>query len=156
MNPRWRARFEPACRKLAEDSGQSFGRAFADNFSVMMLVFIPVVAAIMKVLYLFARRKYVEHLLFFLHAHTLFFLIALVTVVLDYAATRVPLLESPVWLVNMTLWIYFPVYLFVAMRYVYRQSYALTSVKYVALGGSYFVAFIFMLLGMIVYTALTL
>lgn len=156
MSPRLRTRFEAACRKLVDEGGESFGRAFADNFSVMMLVFIPVVAGIMKVLYLFARRKYVEHLLFFLHAHTLFFLLALIAVVLDYAQTRAPVLEWPVWLINAALLIYFPVYLFVAMRHVYRQSYALTTVKYVALGGSYFMAFVFMLLAMIVYTALTL
>lgn len=156
MSPRVRARFEAACRKLVDDGGESFGRAFADNFSVMMLVFIPVVAGIMKILYLFARRKYVEHLLFFLHVHTLFFLVALLAVVFDFAARRVPFLDGPVWLINMALWIYFPIYLFVAMRHVYRQGYGLTTVKYVALGGSYFMAFMFMLLGMIVYTALTL
>jgi hypothetical protein len=73
MEPQMRARLEAACRKIENDSGASFVRAFADNFPVMMLVFIPLVAAIMKVLYLFARRKYVEHLLFFLHVHTFFF-----------------------------------------------------------------------------------
>ena len=72
------------------DTGESFNRAFADNFPVTMLVFIPIVAAIMKVLYLFARRKYVEHLLFFLHVHTFFFLVALVTVLLGFAAARAP------------------------------------------------------------------
>ena len=86
MSPRLRARFEAACRKIEDDGGESFGRAFADNFSVMMLVFIPIVAAIMKVLYLFARRKYVEHLLFFLHVHTLFFLDCACAVVFDFAA----------------------------------------------------------------------
>jgi hypothetical protein len=156
MSPRLRSRFEIACRRLVNEGGESFTRAFADNFSVMMLVFIPVVAAIMKVLYLFARRKYVEHLLFFLHAHTVFFLIALVAVVFDYAARRVPFLEWPAWIANVVLLIYFPVYLFVAMRHVYRQSYAWTSVKYIALGGSYIMAFMVMLLGMILYTALTL
>jgi hypothetical protein len=156
MSRRLRTQFEPACRKLVDDGGESFGRAFADNLSVMMLVFIPAVAAIMKVLYPFARRKYVEHLLFFLHVHTLFFLIAVLAVIFDFAARRVPVLNGPIWFVNTALWIYFPVYLFMAMRYVYGQNYALTSVKYVALGGSYFVAFMFMLLSMIVYTALTL
>jgi hypothetical protein len=31
----------------------------------------------MRVLYLFVRHKYVEHLLFFAHVHRLFFLLAL-------------------------------------------------------------------------------
>jgi hypothetical protein len=110
----------------------------------------------MKVLYLFARRKYVEHLVFFLQLHTFFFVVALLALLFAYAAQLAPALAWPVRFVNAALWIYFPVYLFIAMRHVYRQSYALTAVKYVVLGGSYFVASIFMLMGMIVYTALTL
>jgi hypothetical protein len=155
MEPRMRARLEAACRKIENDSGASFFRAFADNIPVMMLVFIPLVAAIMKVLYLFARRRYVEHLLFFLHVHTFFFLTALVTMLLGGVAL-IPGLKWPVGIVMMVSWIYFPVYLYLAMRHVYVQGHALTSVKYIVLGGSYFFAFVLTLLGLVVYTAATL
>jgi hypothetical protein len=156
MEPRMRARLEAACRKIENDSGASFVRAFADNVPVMMLVFIPLVAAIMKVLYLFARRKYVEHLLFFLHVHTFFFLTALVWILLGRGAALMPWLEWPARIVGLAAWIYFPIYLYLAMRRFYAQGHALTSVKYIVLGGSYVFAFALTLLGLVVYTAATL
>jgi hypothetical protein len=156
LEPRMRERLEAACRKIESDSGASFARAFADNVPLMMLVFIPLVAAIMKVLYLFARRKYVEHLVFFLHVHTFFFFSGVVVIVLGLAARWLPWLEGPVLLATIAAWIYFPIYVYLAMRRVYAQGHALTAVKYVMLGGSYFFAFLLTLLGLIVYTAVTL
>jgi hypothetical protein len=156
LDPRTRARLEAACRKIEADSGASFARAFADNVPLMMLLFIPIVAAIMKVLYLFARRKYVEHLLFFLHVHTFFFLTAIIVVLVGRAANLVSWLYWPSMVVGIAAWIYFPIYVYRAMRHVYAQGHALTAVKYVVLGVGYFVAFLLTLLGLIVYTALTL
>lgn len=156
LPPRMRARLEAACRKIETDSGASFARAFADNVPLMMLLFIPMIAAIMKVLYLFARRKYVEHLLFFVHVHTFFFLTAVIVVLFGRAADLVPWLYWPALLVGIAGWIYFPIYVYRAMRHVYAQGHALTSVKYVVLGVSYFFAFLLTLLGLIVYTAVTL
>jgi hypothetical protein len=156
LDPEVQARLEAACRKMESDSGASFGRAFADNFPLMMLVFIPIVAAIMKVLYLFARRNYVEHLLFFLHVHTFFFLSALVWILVGRAADIVTWLEWPSLILGIAIWAYFPIYLYVAMRRVYTQGHGLTMLKYVVLGGSYFFAFLLTLLGLVVYTAITL
>ncbi len=84
---RLRQRLVAACAELEGDN-TSFARAFGDNVPVMMLVFIPIVAAITRVLYLFAHRKYVEHLLFFLHVHTFFFLTAIVTLLLSLLLPR--------------------------------------------------------------------
>jgi hypothetical protein len=42
------------------------------------------------------------------------------------------------------------------MRRVYAQGHALTSVKYLVLGGSYVLAFMLTLLGLVVFTAMTL
>ncbi|HUQ52304.1 MAG TPA: DUF3667 domain-containing protein [Gammaproteobacteria bacterium] len=156
LEPRFRARLEAACRQIERDNGASFINAFARNFPVMMLVFIPIMAAIMKVLYLFARRKYVEHLLFFLHVHTFFFLTGVVVILVSRAARLVPGLEWPALIVEIAASIYFLLYVYRAMRRVYVQGHLLTSVKYVVLGGSYFVAFLMTMLGLIVYTALTL
>jgi hypothetical protein len=156
LDPAMRARLEAACRKIEGDSGASFGRAFVDNVPVMMLVFIPIVAALMKVLYLFARRKYVEHLVFFLHLHTFFFLIALVTLVTGRTAERLAWFEWPATIVGYAAWIYFPVYVYVAMRRVYAQGHAMTMAKYLTLGVGYFLAFMLTLLGLIVFTAVTL
>ena len=52
--------------------------------------------------------------------------------------------------------LYFFVYLYRAMREVYGQGHALTAVKYVVLGASYFAAAMLTLLGAIAFTAMTL
>jgi hypothetical protein len=156
LSPTVRTRLEAACRRVEDESARSFGREFADNFPVLMLVFIPIVAAIMKALYAFSGRKYVEHLLFFLHVHTFFFLVALPAVVLWGATAVVPALEIPVIVVGVAAWCYFLGYLHVAMSHVYRQGRGLTTAKYLVLGGSYILAALLTLLGGVIVTALTI
>jgi hypothetical protein len=156
LTPAMRERLEAACERVEQSGPAALERAFADNFTVTMLVFIPIVAAIMKLLYLFARRKYVEHLLFFVHVHTFFFLVALVTVLLSGLLTLAPAERFTVPIVRIAAGLYFFVYLYQAMREVYRQGHGLTTVKYVVLGGSYFAAAILTVLGAVFFTAMTL
>jgi hypothetical protein len=146
-----RERLEAACRRVDESGTEQFKREFADNFPLTMLVFIPLVAGIMKLLYVFERRKYVEHLVFFLHVHTLFFVVALGTALL----VGLTALEIPAWMLGVAAWLYFLAYLYLAMRAVYRQSHARTSMKYVVLGISYFAAAVLTLLGAVIVTAVT-
>jgi hypothetical protein len=156
LSPDMRARFQEACEKIEADSGASFGGAFLDNIPLMMFFFIPIVALIMKALYPLARRKYVEHLLFFVHFHAFFFLLAAIALLLGAVADLVPILDLPVTLVQFAAWIYVAVYLFLAMRRVYGQGRLATSVKYVLLGIAYFASLTATLLGVLIYTALTL
>jgi hypothetical protein len=156
VSPAVRERLEAACERVEATTPASFNRAFADNFPVTMLVFIPAVAAIMKLLYLFTRRKYVEHLLFFLHVHTFFFLVALMTALLAGLLTLAPGVAITVPIAAAAASVYFLVYLYVAMREVYGQGHGLTTVKYVVLGASYFAAAMLTLLGAVIFTAATL
>ena len=157
MSPAVRARLQAACKKMEADNGASYARAFADHIPVVMLVIIPLVAALMKLLYLFSKRGYVEHLLFFVHVHTFFFLAGTVTIVLSLSARLVPFLASPVRIAGVVaVSIYFPGYVYLAMRHVYRQGHLLTTIKYVMLGSGYFFATLVTLLGLIIYTAVTL
>jgi hypothetical protein len=154
-NPEIRARFERACNEIAADS-PSFGRALLENIPLMMFLFIPIVAAGMKVLYPLARRKYVEHLLFFLHFHAFFFLLATLGWLALFLGSLTPVLDTPVALISIAGWIYVPIYLFFAMRHVYAQGRLATAFKYVLLGAGYFFALILTLLGIVIYTALSL
>lgn len=154
-NPEFRARLQEACERVAaSDSG--FGRALVENIPLMMFFFIPIVAAIMKLLYALARRKYVEHLLFCLHFHAFFFLLAIAGVLLSRLAGFVPLLDRPIGLISIFGWIYLPVYLFVAMRRVYGQGSLVTGLKYALLGGGYLVSLVVTFFGVLAYTAFTL
>jgi hypothetical protein len=153
-DPVVRDRVVRACEAIAADKGNSFARALVENIPLMMFLFIPIVAAGMKVLYPFARRKYVEHGV--LPISRVLFLLAAVGISLSSLAGIVPVLNVPVVLLWVAGWIYLPMYLFVAMRRVYAQGRLATAFKYVLLGGGYFFALVCTLLGIVVYTALTL
>jgi hypothetical protein len=155
-DPALRERLEAACEKIERDTSGSFARAIGNNVPVMMLVFIPIVAALMRVLYLFAGRKYVEHLVFFLHLHAMFFVTGIAVIVVSLVAHFVQWLWWPVLILQIGAWMYFPVYLYRAMRHVYRQGRALTAVKYVSLGLGYFVALLFTVMGLFAVTVATL
>jgi hypothetical protein len=154
-NPEVVARFQRACDQISADA-PSFGRALLDRVPVMMFLFIPIVAVGMKVLYPLARRKYVEHLLFFLHFHAFFFLLATLGLLVLFVGGLTPVLDIPVGILSVAGWVYVPIYLFLAMRWVYAQGRLATAFKYVLLGGGYFFALLFTFVGVVIYTALTL
>lgn len=154
-DPEVLARFQRGCDQITADA-PSFGRALLDRVPVMMFLFIPIVAAGMKVLYPLARRKYVEHLMFFLHFHAFFFLLATLGLVVLFLGRLTPALETPVALFSVAGWLYVPIYLFIAMRQVYAQGRLTTAFKYVLLGGGYFFALLLTFVGIAIYTALTL
>lgn len=113
-----------------------------DILPVTMFILLPVVALIFKFWYLFAKRYYVEHLIFSLHNHS--FIFAILTLVLlagiagdtlsayHYAAAA----AATEWFsVIVSIWI--PLYLLIALRTVYRQNWWLTLGKYFVIGISY-------------------
>ena len=155
LSPEIRARIKRSCDRITADA-RGFGRAIVENVPLMMFLFIPIVAAGMKVIYPLARRKYVEHLLFFLHFHALFFLLATLGLLVSLLASLAPALEIAYLLLSIVGWGYLPVYLFLAMRHVYAQGRLATTFKYVLLGGGYFFALLVTFVGIVFYTALTL
>ena len=78
-------RLREACRKIMADQ-QSFGRALFENIPKMMFIFLPLIAAVLSVLYVRSGRYYVEHLLFVVHFHAFFFLAGTVDDVRENAA----------------------------------------------------------------------
>jgi hypothetical protein len=88
-------------------------------FPGMMFVLLPVCALLLRLLY--ARREwlYVEHLIFALHLHTVFFLICGTTLIFTLPGA----MSLPYAIVaGRCLWASFFVYGFVAARRVYRQG----------------------------------
>ncbi len=71
----------PAARSWPTRKG--FGRAVYENIPKMMFIFLPLIAAVMFVLYLGSGRYYVEHLLFFVHFHAFFFLGGIAVLLLE-------------------------------------------------------------------------
>ncbi len=153
-----KAWFEPRLRSLCEStkgvSKRQFGRELFRNVPKMMFLFLPLLALVNLVLYVFRRRKYVEHLLFYVHFHAFAFLLLtlqmLLIMVLGWA--RLPFLSG---LVTFASVVYLFVALFKAMRTVYGQSRLMTSLKYLVVLMAYGVFSLLTLLGTMLYTAMT-
>jgi hypothetical protein len=154
-------RAREACRKIVAD-GKGFGRAVYENIPKMMFIFLPLIAAVMFVLYLGSGRYYVEHLLFFVHFHAFFFLCGITILVLERSSSM--LVDNVVGsglktvenILTAVLMFYVPYYLYRAMRRVYGQGRVVTLVKYSLLLIGYLVFMTLTVLGLLAYTALTL
>jgi hypothetical protein len=158
---RYEQQLRGACRKIMADS-KSFGRAVYENIPKMMFIFLPLIAAVMFVLYLGSGRYYVEHLLFFVHFHAFFFLSGIAVLLLERVSSIVPgsAFSSGVdWVESAlvaALVFYVPYYLYRAMRRVYGQGRLVTLVKYSLLGLGYLFFMTLTAVGLVLYTALTL
>lgn len=113
-----------------------------DILPATMFVLLPVVALIFKFWYLFAKRFYVEHLIFSLHNHSFLFvsliLILLANVTYNMLSNHGYLTAATgaEWLAALiSIWI--PVYLLVSLRVVYQQGWLLTMGKFFVIGISY-------------------
>jgi hypothetical protein len=153
-------RLRQACSRIVADQ-QSFGRALFENLPKMMFIFLPLIALVMAFLYLGSGRYYVEHLLFFVHYHAFFFLAGIAVLLLDWAGERATgaasgLVTAAEGILGTVLFIYVPVYLYLAMRRVYGQGRFWTITKYFALAIAYIVCLALTGVGLLFYTALTL
>ncbi len=130
------------CHKVRYDTA-SLGTDLLHNVPRAMFVFLPLLAAFMKLLYWKPKRYYVEHLLFLVHNHAAVFLIFIGITLIGF----VP------WLGGYSAWFviallgYLVWYMFRAMRNMYGQGGALTFSKYFVLACAYvataFITFLF-------------
>jgi Protein of unknown function (DUF3667) len=151
----WQKQIAPlvpaVCRRVVEDNGRSLAEAYQHNLPRAMFLFLPLLAAGMKLLYWRPRHYYVEHLLLFLHNHAFVFLIAM----LAWAAGA--LLPTAVGTaLRGAVFIYVLWYVYRSMRVVYGQGRALTFAKLLPLSLFYLVSSALMLAVTTVYSALTL
>lgn len=156
QRPEWVARIRGACEKIMADSGDSLIRAFVDNIPMMMIFFIPLVALLMRGFYLLSGRKYIEHLLFLFHYHAYFFLLVTMLMIIAAVAGWLPAFETMAKAIVVIGVFYIPIYLLLAMKRVYGQSWFVTGTKFVLLMGGYAVTLFIAFASGAAYTALTL
>jgi hypothetical protein len=160
--PEWLERVLPLdraveiCERITVDRGRSFVRALLSNVPAMMFLFLPLMAAVMKLAYPFSGRYYAEHLLFLVHYHSFFFLLNIGVILFRWGAELAAPGRLPLGVITVVAFIYLPVYLFRAMRVVYGQGFFATLFKYVLLGLAYLLALLATFLGLVGYTAFTL
>jgi len=113
-----------------------------DILPATMFLLLPVVALIFKFWYLFAKRYYIEHLIFSLHNHAFLFVsltLILLASVSETLFTRYEYTEAAtamIWVMAIIgTWI--PLYMLISLRAVYRQNWLMTTGKFVMIGISY-------------------
>lgn len=152
----WQEHVIESCKQVSADSGKSLERASIDNIPIVMVIFIPVLALVMKLLYPLSKRFYVEHLVFFLHYHAFGFFMLMLMIFIYESGTMIEWSKTAWRIVSIAGSGYMALYLLVAMRRVYRQGWLATSAKYVLLFMAYVTGLSMSLFGVMLYTALTL
>ena len=119
---------------------QSLSTALLNDIPKMMFVMLPLFALSLKLLYLRSKRLYIEHLIFSLHLHA--FLFTVLTLLLGVQALWPgAAFAGPVVTLAALLYVY------CAMRVVYKQGWMKTFVKYNLLAFNYILLVAFTLLG---------
>jgi Protein of unknown function (DUF3667) len=122
------------------DRGDLFLKTLIQNIAPMVLCCIPLFALVLKILYVFKRRFYIEHLVFALHIHAFVFFSTLLIIGIGFLLHwKAPAAFTP--LVCTFLGFAVVIQLLVAIRKVYRQNWLATLFKF-GLGS---VIYIFML-----------
>lgn len=107
-----------------------------------LLMILPLFALLLKCVYLFKRRLYMEHLIVALHSHSFLCLTILLLVLVNRVGVWTaswPLVPGLMnWLVfAISVWI--PVYLLIAQKRIYGQGWPMTVFKYFWIGTFYMV-----------------
>ena len=102
-----------------------------------LFVLLPLFAVLLKVLYVFKRRLYMEHLIVALHSHA--FLCGSLLLVFATMAIRnaVPAVSGLMRTLEVLLFAWMPLYLLLMQKRVYGQGWTLTLLKYCVLGFCY-------------------
>jgi hypothetical protein len=140
------------CQKIKNMSGKALLESIVHNIPRAMFVFLPLLAAFMKLLYWRPKRYYVEHLLFLVHNHCFVFLAMTIMILL----TRIPIIGGQLGLLETAVSLYMVWYIFRAMRVYYNQSRWMTFGKYVVIGFAYMATSAVVLAGTAIFSTLTL
>lgn len=124
----------------AEARGRFIGAMFS-YLPQTMFVLIPVFALLLKVVYLFKRRLYMEHLVVALHSHAFLFLCLLLFALLSLAQgwlePRTSIGTQVAHWLGIGLLVWLPIYLLIMQKRVYGQGWPMTVLKYLFVGWSY-------------------
>jgi hypothetical protein len=117
-------------------------RVVNDLFAKMMFVLLPIFALILGLLHIRQRIYLIDHLVFALHAHAFLFLaLTLVIAAVAWLGMAMP----PVgWFIGLI-----ALYLLIAMRRVYRQSWLRTAAKTILLIGLYSTIFLIAIVALV-------
>lgn len=122
--------------RLYGENQALFVQKFLNRLPVAMFVMLPIYALLLKLLYLFSRRYYMEHLIFAFHVHAFTFLVFIGLEI--WSSWLAPALGVTMhWSVVTAITLWIMLYPWFAMRRTYGQGWWMTTLKYLSLGFIY-------------------
>jgi hypothetical protein len=148
----WLDEFFAPLDDLAATDPKRFDRLFLDRLSTSLIVLVPIVAVLLQLLY--RNPRFVAHLVFSLHLHSFSFLALVVGAMIDrvLGALGSDLGGAG----NSAATLSIAVYLFLALRRVYRNGRLLTAVKFVGLVVGYILSLLTTMLATLIATVASL
>lgn len=124
-----------------------FVDTFIATLPTTMFVLLPLFALLLKLMYPFSGRLYVEHLIVALHSHSFLFSGFIGMLVLSAVGTWIPALSNfcTTMIIGGAVWM--PLYLLLMQKRVYRQGWLMTLFKYSVIGTLYLFMITFGLIG---------
>lgn len=108
--------------ELARDDPKRLGHAFLRVLPQSLFVLLPIFALLLKIVLVFKRRLYMEHLMVAIHSHTFLYIGILVAIGLSWIAEHWPEgWTNPWWMFMGFAIAWIPVNLFLTQKRVYRQ-----------------------------------
>ncbi len=114
------------------------------NLPSMMLCCVPLFALVLKILYIRRRIFYIDHLIYALHIHSFFYTGIMMIVLATMGLNRILPETFAGWIIAL-LWITFVVQIFLSIRYVYRQGWFISTLKFF-IGGFVYMIVLFLAL----------
>lgn len=149
-------RLEHVCQRVKSAGAAGVGRELLDNMPIALLVLLPIMAFVLKLMYPLSRRYYVEHLLFVIHFHAFLFVLITLQILWTRLILLLGLYDAIAVLPVVATSLYVPVYLYKSMRRVYEQGHLWTTLKFIALTGTYLLMLAIMISAALVFAVFSL
>ncbi|MGB0938272.1 MAG: DUF3667 domain-containing protein [Colwellia sp.] len=128
-------------KTFSSDPGPLIEQVTGELLPQLMFVLLPLFALLLKVMFAFSKRLYLEHLTVALHSHCFIFLALflseLFSVLEDKLLLTFPFISGLFAFLSGALFIWIPIYLFIMQRRVYKQGMFFTSFKFFIIGTFY-------------------
>ena len=121
------------------DNPRLLAEAFFSVAPQTLFLLLPIFAVLLKIVYIFKRRLYMEHMIVALHSHA-FIAMWLILIIGVYSLGEAMAAGALKTILNFTiaaLWIWLPLYLLLMQKRVYGQGWIMTLIKFFMLGIAY-------------------
>jgi hypothetical protein len=119
--------------KIIEDKGEGISSKIISGLSITIFLFLPVFAIFLKLLYIRRKYTYMEHLIFVFYTQTVFFLLFLLFVIIEFFVKDK---SGSMGFISVLL---FAIYLLLAMKRFYNQGWFKTFFKFLLANFSFLI-----------------